>query len=149
MTGSERGAMPALAKTRPWDPVEYLETPDDAIAYLEAAFEDGDPRVIAAAVGDVARRRGMTAVAAKAGLGRESLYKALSQDGNPGFATVHNVLKAMGLRLYPRMKSREAIAPGRIGEADWTGGFAPPCSDLFVLSGESLQPSAQRASDFR
>ena len=105
MTGSKKGASPASAKTRPWDPVEYLETPDDAIAYLEAAFEDGDPHVIAAAVGDVARRRGMTTVAARAGLGRESLYKALSQDGNPGFATMLNVLEALGLRLYPRMKN--------------------------------------------
>ena len=69
MAGSEKGATPALTKTRPWDAVEYLETPDDTIAYLEAAFEDGDPRVIAAAVGDVARRRGMTSVAAEAGLG--------------------------------------------------------------------------------
>lgn len=56
MTGPAEGAAPALAGTRPWDPVEYLETPDDVIAYLEAAFEDGDPRVIAVAVGDVARR---------------------------------------------------------------------------------------------
>ena len=149
MTGSEKGAAPAAGKTRLWDPVEYLETQDDAVAYLEAAFEDGDPRVIAAAVGDVARRQGMTSVAAKAGLGRESLYKALSQDGNPGFATVLNVLKALGLRLYPLMKNREEVAPGRIGEAGWTGGFALPCNDLFVLSGESLPPSTQRASDFR
>lgn len=67
-----------MAGTRPWDPVEYLETDDDAIAYLEVAFEDGDPRVITAAVGDIARRRGMTSVAARTGLGRESLYKALS-----------------------------------------------------------------------
>ena len=149
MTGSEKCTASAFAKTRPWDPVEYLETSDDAIAYLEAAFEDGDPRVIAAAVGDVARRRGMTAVAATAGLGRESLYKALSQGGNPRFATVLNVLKALGLRLYPRVKNREANAPDRIGEAGWTGGFAMPRTDLFVLSGESLPPSAQRASDFR
>ena len=64
MTGSAEGAAPALAETRPWDPVEYPETPDDAIAYLEAAFEDGGPRVIAATVGDVAHCRGMTSVAA-------------------------------------------------------------------------------------
>ena len=112
MTGSGKGAAPALTKTRPWDPVEYLETPDDAIAYLEAAFEDGDPRVIAAAVGDVARRRGMTSVAAKAGLGRESLYKALSQDGNPAFATVLNVLNALGLRLYPLKRGGDGRQAG-------------------------------------
>ena len=149
MTGSGKGAAAARAKTRPWDPVEYLETADDAIAYIEAAFEDGDPRVIAAALGDVARRQGMTSVAAKAGLGRESLYKALSRDGNPGFATVLNVLEALGLRLRPVTRNREAVAPGTIGEACWTGGFALPLTDLFVLSGEALPPSAQRASDFR
>ena len=149
MTGSAKGATAALVKTRPWDPAEYLETPDDAIAYLEAAFEDGDPRVIAAAVGDVARRQGMTSVAAKAGLGRESLYKALSSDGNPGFATVLNVLAALGLRLYPLMKGREGIGPSKVGEAGWSGGFALPCTDLFVLCGEPLQSSAERASDYR
>ena len=117
MTGSGKGAAAARAKTRPWDPVEHLETPDDAIAYIEAAFEDGDPRVITAALGDVARRQGMTSVAAKAGLGRESLYKALSRDGNPGFATVLNVLGALGLRLRPVTGNREAVAPGTIGEA--------------------------------
>ena len=149
MTGSGKDAAAAGAKTRPWDPVEYLETADDAIAYLEAAFEDGDPQVIAAALGDVARRQGMTAVAAKAGLGRESLYKALSRDGNPGFATVLNVLEALGLRLRPLTRNRETVAPDTIDEAGWTGGFALPLTDLFVLSGESLPPSAQRASDFR
>ena len=149
MTGSVNGAAAVRAKTRPWDPAEYLETADDAIAYLEAAFEDGDPRVIAAALGDVARRQGMTSVAAKTGLGRESLYKALSRDGNPGFATVLNVLEALGLRLCPLTKNREAVTPGTIGEAGWTGGFALPPTDLFVLSGESLQPAARRVSDFR
>ena len=149
MTGFEKRTAPALANTRPWDPLDHLETPDDAIAYLEAAFEDGDPRVIAAAVGDVARRRGMTTVATKAGLGRESLYKALSQDGNPGFATMLNVLTALGLRLCPLTRNRDEIAPDRTGDAGWTAGFALPRTDLFVLSGESLPPSVQRASDFR
>ena len=149
MTGSAKCNAPALSNTRPWDPVEYLETTDDVIVYLESAFEDGDPRVIAAAVGDVARRWGMTSVAAKAGLGRESLYKALSRDGNPGFATVLNVLAAMDLRLYPLMKDREGIESGKIGEAGWSSGFALPRTDLFVLSGERLPSLAQRASDYR
>ena len=149
MTGSVNGAAAVRAKTRPWDPVEYLETAGDAIAYLEAAFEDGDPRVIAAALGDVARRQGMTSVAAKAGHGRESLYKALSRDGNPGFATVLNVIEALGLRLCPLTRNREAVAPATIGETGWTGGFALPPNDLFVLSGESLPAAAQRVSDFR
>ena len=70
------------------------------VAYLEAAFDEGDPRLIAAALGDIARAKGMTTVAADAGLGRESLYKALSPDGNPEFATVLKVMRAVVLRLH-------------------------------------------------
>lgn len=90
----------AITHTRPWDAVDYLETEEDIVAYLEAAFEDGDPRLVAAALGDVARAKGMTKVAREAGLGRESLYKALSPDGNPEFATVLKVMRALGLRLH-------------------------------------------------
>ena len=90
----------ATTRTRPWDPADHLETDEDVVAYLEAAFEDGDPALIAAALGDVARARGMTKVAADAGLGRESLYKALSPNGNPEFATVLKVMQALGLRLH-------------------------------------------------
>ena len=90
----------AKIQTRPWDAAEHLETKEDIALYLEAAFEDGDPGLIAAALGDVARAKGMTKVAADAGLGRESLYKALSPDGNPEFATVLKVMQALGLRLY-------------------------------------------------
>ena len=85
------------------------------MAYLEAAFEDGDPRIIAAALGDIARSRGMTAVAAKAGLGRESLYKALSGEGNPGLATVLGVMDALGLRLRPLAAERGAADPAGDG----------------------------------
>ena len=90
----------AKMQTRPWDAAEYLETKEDVVLYLEAAFEDGDPGLIAAALGDVARAKGMTKVAADAGLGRESLYKALSPDGNPELATVLKVMQALGLRLH-------------------------------------------------
>ena len=90
----------ATTATRPWDPADHLETDEDIVAYLEAAFEDGDPALIAAALGDVARARGMTKVATDAGLGRESLYKALSPNGNPEFATVLKVMQALGLRLH-------------------------------------------------
>lgn len=86
--------------TRPRDATNYLETEEDIAAYLQAAFEDGDPRLIAAALGYVARAKGMTRIAREAGLGRESLYKALSPDGNPEFATVLKVLRALGLRLH-------------------------------------------------
>lgn len=91
----------AKTKTRPWDAADHLETKEDIALYLEAAFEDGDPALIAAALGDAARARGMTKVAAEAGLGRESLYKALSPGGNPEFATVLKVMRALGLRLRP------------------------------------------------
>jgi probable addiction module antidote protein len=69
-------------------------------AYLEAALEDGDPSLVAAVLGDIARAKGMTEIARDAGLGRESLYKALSPDGNPEFATVMKVIRALGLRLH-------------------------------------------------
>jgi len=69
-------------------------------AYLEAALEEGDPALITAAMGDVARAKGITQIARETGLGRESLYKALSSEGNPEFATVLKVLRALGLKLH-------------------------------------------------
>jgi probable addiction module antidote protein len=86
-------------KTIPWDSAEYLKTDEDIAEYLEAVFEDGDPALVAAALGDVARAKGMTQIAQAAGLGRESLYKALSPEGNPEFATVLKVIRALGLKL--------------------------------------------------
>ncbi len=93
-------------QTEPWDAADYLETPADIAAYLEAVFEDGDPALIAAALGDIARSRGMTAVAEATGLGRQNLYKALSATGRPEFATVLKVIRALGLALT--VKPREA-----------------------------------------
>jgi probable addiction module antidote protein len=86
-------------RTKLWDPVDHLDTEAEMAAYLEAALEDGDAALIAAALGDIARAKGMSAVARKAGLGRESLYKALSPAGNPELATVLRVVAALGLRL--------------------------------------------------
>ena len=86
-------------KTIPWDSVEYLKNDQDIANYLEAVFDDGDPALIAAALGDVARAKGMSQVAQAAGLGRESLYKALSPEGNPEFGTVLKVIRALGLKL--------------------------------------------------
>lgn len=86
-------------ETFPWDAAEHLETKEEIAAYLEAALEEGDPALIVAVLGDIARSRGMTQIARETGLGRESLYKALSTEGNPEFATVLKVLKALGLRL--------------------------------------------------
>ncbi|MGB3300142.1 MAG: addiction module antidote protein [Phormidesmis sp.] len=89
----------AKTKTQPWDAAEYLENKEDIAAYLEAALEDGDPTLITAVLGDIARSRGMTQIAQETGLGRESLYKALSSEGNPEFVTVLKVVRALGLRL--------------------------------------------------
>ncbi|MHB8090622.1 MAG: addiction module antidote protein [Syntrophales bacterium] len=87
-------------KTRPWDAAEHLETAEDMAAYLEAALEQGDPALVVAAMGDIARAKGITQIARETGLGRESLYKALSPEGNPEFATVLKVVRALGLRLH-------------------------------------------------
>ena len=84
-------------KTRVWDPAEHLITDEDMAAYLEAALQEGDSALIAAALGDIARAKGMSQIARDAGLGRESLYKALSAEGNPEFATIMKVIAALGL----------------------------------------------------
>ena len=86
--------------TTVWDPADHLDTEEDMAAYLEAALEEGDPALVAAALGDIARAKGMTQVAREAGLGRESLYKALSPGGNPEFATIMKVVAALGLQLH-------------------------------------------------
>jgi probable addiction module antidote protein len=90
----------AKTKTRRWDAAEHLKTNKDIAAYLEAALRDGDAAVITAALGDIARAKGMSRIARSAGLGRESLYKALSPDGRPEFATVLKVMRALGLTLH-------------------------------------------------
>ena len=99
-------------KTTPFDSADYLETDADMAAYLDACLEDGEPASIAYALGVIARARGMSQVARDANLGRESLYKALSPDGNPEFATVLKVVRALGLRL--------TTAPAREFSSDGT-----------------------------
>lgn len=86
--------------TKPWDAADHLETEEDIRAYLDAALELGDPALVVAALGDIARAKGMTQIARETGLGRESLYKALSPTGNPEFATIMKVVGALGLRLH-------------------------------------------------
>ena len=86
--------------TRPYDAAEYLKTDADMAAYLDAVLEDGDPALVTHALGAIARAKGMAQLARDTGLGRESLYKALSADGNPEFATVLKVVKALGLTLH-------------------------------------------------
>lgn len=82
-----------------YDTADHLKTREDVAAYLEAVFEDGDPALITHALGVIARAEGMTEVAKQAGLTRASLYKALSADGHPEFATVLKVVQALGLKM--------------------------------------------------
>ena len=93
--------MPKTLST-PYDTAEYLKTDEDMAQYLEACFEEAgdDAAFIAKALGNIARARGMTQLARDTGLAREGLYKALSENGNPEFATVMKVIKALGLKLH-------------------------------------------------
>ncbi len=89
-------------KTRAYDVAEHLRTPEEMALYLDACIleSEGDAAFIAKALGDIARAQGMSAVAKKAGLSRESLYKALSGERNPDFSTVLKVTHALGVRLH-------------------------------------------------
>jgi probable addiction module antidote protein len=88
-------------ETFPYDVIDYLTTPEDCAAYLDACIEEsnGDAAFIARALGDIARAKGMTQVAKDTGLSRESLYKALSGERNPDFATILKVTRAVGVKL--------------------------------------------------
>ncbi len=86
-------------KPRLFDPSEHLDNDDSIRWFLEDILESGDPKIIAAGLGDVARAKGMSELAAKAGLSRESLYRALSEDGNPRLDTLMKVLGALGVKL--------------------------------------------------
>ena len=90
------------AKTKLWGSSEHLESASDMAGYLEACLEEGDAALVAHAFGVIARARGMTQLARETELGRESLYKALSADGNPSFATVLKITRALGLKLSVR-----------------------------------------------
>lgn len=91
--------MNRVVKLRPFDPAEHLRSEEDILYYLEAAMEGNDPKHIASALGDVARSQGMTELARKAGVGRQALYNALSENGNPTLETLTSVLSALGLQL--------------------------------------------------
>jgi probable addiction module antidote protein len=86
-------------KTTPFDPSEHLDDSESIAAYLDEAIATGDPRLIAKTLGVIARARGMTQIAQETGLSRESLYRALSDDGNPEFSTLLAVVSALGLQL--------------------------------------------------
>ena len=91
-------------KTRPFDMANYLHSEAEIAEYLRQVLEDNDPAELAGALGDIARARGMTQLARDTGMGRESLYKALSGEGNPSFATILKVMSALGLSLHAEVK---------------------------------------------
>ena len=86
--------------TRPFDMAEQLRDEQDIAAYLTLVLEEGDPGELAHALGVIARARGMTQIAAEAGMGREALYKALRADASPRFETILKVMHALGLTLH-------------------------------------------------
>jgi probable addiction module antidote protein len=93
---------PLQTRTTPYDVAEHLRTPEEMAAYLDAWLEEApdDAAGITKALGDIARAKGMSQVAKDAGLSRESLYRALSANGNPSFATVLKVARALGVKLH-------------------------------------------------
>lgn len=100
-------------KTTKWDVQDHLKTPEDRAAYIEAALEEGDPKFIAVALGDVARAVGMTDVARQAGVTREALYRSLSETGDPKLSTLMGVARALGIRLH--VKPSDNYAEARLG----------------------------------
>ena len=86
-----------------YDTADYLNTSEDMALYLEACLEENDPALIAHALGVIARARGMTQLAKDTGISRDGLYKALSADGNPEFATILKVTRALGIKLHAEM----------------------------------------------
>jgi probable addiction module antidote protein len=109
--------MAMALKLRKWDVVEELKTDEDMALYLEAAMEEAgdDAAFIAKVLGDIARARGMTQLARDTGIGRESLYKALSGEGNPSFATILKVVHALGVKLHaaPATPAAKPSRPSR------------------------------------
>jgi len=94
-----------VTKTRPFDPAEYLDSPEMIAEYLTEAFETDDAAFIAKAIGTVARAQGMGAVAESAGVSRENLYRALSGETKPEFETIRKVLGALGVQLAAKPRA--------------------------------------------
>ncbi|MBW2010135.1 MAG: putative addiction module antidote protein [Deltaproteobacteria bacterium] len=109
--------------TTRYDVAEHLRTPEEMAAYLEACLEEanGDAAFIAKALGDIARAKGMSRVARDAGLSRESLYKALSGERNPGFATILKVIGALGLKLHAEAVLEERSTARQQAQPDSRG----------------------------
>ncbi len=102
-------------KLKKWDSAEYLQTKEDMALYFEVCLEEaeGDVAFIAKALGNIARAYGMTQLANETGMGRESLYKALSADGNPSFATILKVMRALGLKFQVEVATAKKPAQPR------------------------------------
>ena len=93
-----------LDKTTVWDMADHINTKEDVTAYLEAALEENDTALLFAVIGDIARSKGMAQISKDLNLARESLYRALTSEGNPSFNTVVNVLDKLGYQLSIREK---------------------------------------------
>ena len=100
----------SILKTQPFDPAAYLDDAESLAAYMSEALATEDPAFIADALGVVARARGMSEIARESGLSRESLYRALSPDGNPEFNTILRVVRSLGLRLSTTPLEERKIA---------------------------------------
>jgi probable addiction module antidote protein len=100
----------AKTTTSHWDVIDYLQSEEDQANYLAACIEEAgdDTAFIAKAIGEIARARGMSQLAAQTGLARESLYKSLSEEGNPAFSTIVKVVHALGLELHITPKAKPA-----------------------------------------
>ena len=98
-------------KTLPWDPAEYLNDRRDVVAYLEAAFEDGDPCVIASVFEDIARSNGKATAAETAGLGTDRLHEALSNNGNLGIEALFQFMLDLGMPLQPVRNDQDRYVP--------------------------------------
>ena len=88
-----------MKQSTKWDAADYLDSEEMITEYLNSALEDGDPAILSAALGDIARARGMSQLSRETGVTRDGLYKALSPTGNPSFSTVQSVISALGLKV--------------------------------------------------
>ena len=99
-----------MAETRPFDVQNYLATPEDRAAYLDAILEDGDPSLIAAGLGEIAKAIGVKEFARQSGLSRETIYKGFALGGNPTLDTLAKATKALGLRLTVAPETSRHVA---------------------------------------
>jgi probable addiction module antidote protein len=94
-----------LEKTYKWDMAEHIKNKEDVLGYLSTAFEENDPELFLAVIGDIARSEGMAQIARELNVARESLYRSLSPDGNPSFITIMRVLDILGFQLDIKRKN--------------------------------------------